>query len=77
MYRSATRHISPNNPPTFTVFFLAAPVTMVRESWQCRRSVSDYMETRKHQTVFGMWSYCVIVLNEVKFIEGSDKVYKV
>jgi len=50
---SATRHISPNIPPTFRVLFLAAAVvTTVRESWQCGRSVSDYIETNKHQTFF-------------------------
>ena len=50
MYHSATRHISPNNPPTLGVLFLAAAVRMVREYWQCRRSESDEIETDKHQT---------------------------
>jgi hypothetical protein len=35
MYCSATRHNSPNNPPTFSSPFLAAALTTVRES--CKR----------------------------------------
>jgi hypothetical protein len=51
MYPSATLHISPNNPPTFSVLFLDAALTKVREYWQSRRSAIDDIGTDKQQTL--------------------------